>query len=111
METKTIARVNNYETVGIRNPNEIANSIQLYQNYPNPFNASTVIKFNLSKTGFAEFKVYDINGREVDYIKGKIFNEGPNTFIYKPNNLSSGIYFLRLTSNGKSKLIKLLHVK
>ena len=110
-EVETIARVNNYETVGIRNPNEIANSIQLYQNYPNPFNASTVIKFNLSKTGFADFKVYDINGREVDDIKGKIFNEGPNTFIYKPNNLSSGIYFLRLTSNGKSKLIKLLHVK
>ncbi len=110
-EVETIARVNNYEAVGINNQSENANSFQLYQNYPNPFNASTVIKFNMNKTGYAGFKIYDINGREVDGIDGKIYNEGTNTFIYKPNNLSSGVYFLKITSNNESKLIKLLHMK
>lgn len=110
-EIETIARVNNYETVGISSQSENVNSFELYQNYPNPFNSSTVIKFNLNKTGYAGFIIYDVSGRVIDNIEAKIYNEGPNSFIYKPSNVSSGIYFLKITSNDKSKLIKLLYIK
>lgn len=110
-EIETIARVHDYLTTGVKDPVETAKDFTLFQNYPNPFNASTVIKFNLAKTGFVDFKIYDVNGREAGSIQGKTFSKGLNSFIYKPENLASGIYFLRITAESKSKMIKLLYIK
>ena len=110
-EIETIARVNDYEFVGISNETTNPKDFKLYQNYPNPFNSSTVIKFNLPKSGYVSFKLYDVNGREVSTITNKVFHEGLNSFIYSPDNLSSGMYFLRISNDSKSLLIKLLYLK
>ena len=84
---------------------------KLFQNYPNPFNSSTVIKFNLNVSSNVSFKIYDVNGREVDNIQSKYYNKGLNSFVYSPKEFSSGIYFLRIISNDKTKLIKILYLK
>lgn len=110
-EVETIARVHNYETVGISNQSESASDFRLFQNYPNPFNSSTVIRFNLNKTGSVKFKIYDVNGREIDNIEEKNYEKGLNSFVYKPKGFSSGIYFLKIIAKSNSKLIKLLYIK
>jgi hypothetical protein len=110
-EVEINARVSDYVSVGITNETTNPKDFKLYQNYPNPFNASTVIKFNLPKSGYVSFKLYDVNGREVGSIQNRAFNEGANSFIYSPANLASGMYFLRIYSESKSQLIKLLYLK
>ena len=59
--------------------------------YPNPFNSSTTIKFNMPLHN-AELNIYNENGQKVMQIKNI---SGHHHTIYR-NNLSSGLYFLRL---------------
>ncbi len=110
-EIETVARVHDYLSTGINDPVEIANEFSLYQNYPNPFNGSTVIKFNLVKQGFVNFKLYDASGKEAAFIQGRNFSKGINSITYRPDNLASGIYFLKVTADGRSRLIKMLYIK
>jgi len=43
----------------------IPTSYSLLQNYPNPFNPSTIISYQLPKSGLVTLKIYDVLGREV----------------------------------------------
>ena len=110
-EVEVSARVSDYIAIGIANENTNPKDFHLYQNYPNPFNSSTVIKFNMQKRGNVSFKLYDVNGREAASIQNKVFNEGMNSFIYSPENLASGMYFLKVISGSNSQMIKLLYLK
>ncbi|MDP1677510.1 MAG: endonuclease [Bacteroidota bacterium] len=87
-------------------------SFLLIQNYPNPFNPTTAIGFTLQVSGFTTLKIYDAIGREV----ATLVNENLEAGVYHQKtfdarNRSSGIYFSRLTSNGKSQVKKLLLLK
>ena len=110
-EVEVSARVSDYIAIGIANETTNPKDFKLYQNYPNPFNSSTVIKFNMQKRGSVSFKLYDVNGREVGAIENKVFNEGLNSFIYSPESLATGMYFLRVINGSNSQLIKLLYLK
>ncbi len=79
---------------------EIPTDYKLFQNYPNPFNPSTKIKFQISKTGYTEIKIFDILGRELTAIVKGYLNPGLYETDFEANNYSSGIYFYRLTVNG-----------
>ena len=46
----------------IKTPN-ITDSFKLLQNYPNPFNPSTIIQYDLPKTGKVEISIYNIGGK------------------------------------------------
>jgi len=52
------------EYVGIDNNTESENVANLH-NYPNPFTESTTISYNLTKTGFVQISIFDINGKLV----------------------------------------------
>ncbi|MBI5404426.1 MAG: T9SS type A sorting domain-containing protein [Ignavibacteriae bacterium] len=76
----------------------------LYQNYPNPFNPQTTISFSITKKSYVNIKIYDLMGKEVIKIYANEFLEAG---IYKTvlnfgnANLSSGIYFYSLYSDGE----------
>lgn len=88
------------------------NMFQLSQNYPNPFNPTTTLRFTLKVSGFTTLKVYDAIGREVatlvneDLEAGKYYEK-----TFNASNLSSGIYFARLSSEGESQVKKLMLIK
>lgn len=93
-------------------PREQPAGYALNQNYPNPFNPSTNIEFTLGEGGPATLKVYDISGREVATIlSGQQLNSGSHTYTFDAGNLSSGIYFYRLNSNGVQITRKMTLVK
>jgi hypothetical protein len=83
----------------------------LFQNYPNPFNPTTVIKYQIPKSGFVSLKVYDILGNEV----GTLVNENRNAGSYKVgfdgSNLSSGIYFYQIKTGSYTAVKKFMLLK
>jgi hypothetical protein len=84
----------------------------LEQNYPNPFNPSTTIGFTLQESGLTTLKIYDAIGREVATVVNENLEAGMyHQKTFDARNLSSGVYFAKLTSGGKSQLKKLMLMK
>jgi len=75
----------------------IPKEFSLNQNYPNPFNPTTTIDFALATEGNVSLMVYDVMGRVVDNLVDKNLNSGFYSFGMNGVNLSSGMYFYRLT--------------
>jgi hypothetical protein len=87
--------------VGISSNNQnIPDRFYLEQNYPNPFNPSTVINYSLSENSNVTLKVFDITGKEIATIVNGFQNAGHHSVTFDAVNLSSGIYFYKLTGNG-----------
>jgi hypothetical protein len=90
---------------------KIPDSFVLHQNYPNPFNPKSIIKYEISKTGYVTLGVYDILGKEITTLVNEIKSPGYYEVIFNGANLSSGTYFYRLQtgeffSSKKMSLIK-----
>ena len=84
----------------------------LEQNYPNPFNPSTTIGFTLRETGLTSLKIYDAIGREVAVLVNEVLESGVyHQKTFSLSHLSSGIYIARLSSSGKTQVIKLILMK
>jgi len=75
------------------------NGYFLAQNYPNPFNPSTNIKFGLREAGFVSLKIYDVLGNEVAALVNEYKTAGNYEISFGKNELASGIYIYRLTTN------------
>ena len=80
----------------------------LKQNYPNPFNPSTVISYALPSQSYVTIKVYDILGNEVASLVNKEQAEGEYKITFDANNLSSGIYFYKLTAGNFVNTMKMI---
>ncbi len=87
-------------------------------NYPNPFNPATTIKYSVPTSsplvkgrieeGFVTLKVYDILGREVATLMNKKQKPGNYEISFSAENLSSGVYLLKLTVENKSVTRKMI---
>lgn len=89
---------------------EIKKHIPLEYNikaYPNPFNPRTSIEFQIPKDGFVSIKVYDMLGKEIATLVDEEKSAGSYRLFFDGKNLSSGIYFLRLSTKDNTKTIKL----
>ncbi len=95
------------EVTVVTAPKEFA----LEQNYPNPFNPTTAIGYQLSANSFTTLKVYDAIGREVATLVNEVKEAGYYSAQFDGAKLSSGIYFARLSSSGKTQMKKLLLLK
>jgi len=84
----------------------VPGDISLYQNYTNPFNSSTVLKFILQKDSYVNITVYDITGKEMITILNRRLNKGENSVLFTNMNLSSGIYFYKITAEQNLSLEK-----
>ena len=84
---------------GINNfKSEIPTEYQLAQNYPNPFNPSTMIRYALPFASKVVIRIYNVVGQEVMLLRNEINSAGIYEVPFKPSNLSSGIYFYRITA-------------
>lgn len=82
------------------------NKFELSQNYPNPFNPVTKIEYEIPSAGNVSLKIYDLTGREVLEIVNEVKSAGYYTNEFNADNLSSGVYFYRLTLQvGKNNFV------
>ena len=78
-------------------------SYSLYPNYPNPFNASTTIRFALPVENHVRLTVYDILGRKIATLADRRMPAGSHSFFWNAEELSSGIYILRLRTGSVTR--------
>ena len=97
--------------VNIEHTGTLANSFELFQNYPNPFNPSTNIKFMLSKSGFVNLSVYDMNGKRVGVIINENMSSGTYDVHFNASYLSSGTYFYKITAGDYSSVKRMILIK
>lgn len=83
----------------------------LYQNYPNPFNPTTTISYQLPVNTLVTLKVYDMLGRQVITLTNERQTAGAHSVIFNASNLSSGVYFYRLTAGSYLQAKKLMLIK
>lgn len=103
--------------IGIQNiSTEIPVQYVLRQNYPNPFNPNTMIEFAIPKKDIVTIKIYDITGREVYNLVNMEIAAG----TYKVNwlginnfgdDVSSGVYFYRITAGDYVQAKKMILVR
>ncbi len=100
--------------------NYTTNKFQLIGNYPNPFNPSTKIAFNIPVSAYTSLKVYNILGQKVATLVNKELTAGYHEYKFDAStlqqsssvrNLSSGLFFARLESNGYSQVKKMFLIK
>lgn len=83
----------------------------LEQNYPNPFNPVTKIKYSIAQNNLVSIKIYDILGREVETLVNEEKHAGFYEVEFNASEISSGIYFYKLTSGSFSKTKKMILLK
>ena len=83
-------------------------TFSLSQNYPNPFNPSTQINYSIPESGNVRLIIYDLLGEEVKTIIDQFQNAGSYSIEFNAEELSSGVYFYRLSAGQFSETKKLL---
>jgi serine protease AprX len=93
------------------NPNQTPEDYYILQNYPNPFNPSTKIRFAVPEKSQVRLSLYDVLGRELAIILDEELNPGVKEVELNGNDLSSGIYLVRMITNNYQKTIKITLLK
>ncbi|MEO8399414.1 MAG: T9SS type A sorting domain-containing protein, partial [Ignavibacteriaceae bacterium] len=104
---------------GVSDDNFSPFSFKLEQNYPNPFNPTTKIKYVIPNVVDAKFasttlvilKIYDILGNEVATIVNKEQQPGNYEVEFNAKNLSSGIYFYKISARNFHQTKKMVLMK
>ena len=94
----------------------LPSSFTLKQNYPNPFNPSTTISFTVPTNSTVTLRVYNSLGQPIrDLVDGNM-QPGEYSFLCDGQDkagevMGSGIYLVRLTSEGVDQTIRMLMMK
>jgi len=84
---------------------------RLEQNYPNPFNPSTKISFQIPKNSFVTLKIIDLLGNEIATLINQEITAGSHKVDFDASQLSSGIYFYKLTVDNFTGMKKMTILK
>ncbi len=88
--------------------NFIPGEFSLSQNYPNPFNPSTTIEYSLPAKEFVKIKVYDVLGNEITTLVNDNKSAGKYRISFDASNLSSGVYFYRVSAGSFQEVRKMI---
>ncbi|PID28064.1 MAG: hypothetical protein CR982_04740 [Candidatus Cloacimonadota bacterium] len=90
---------------------DVISGFSLEQNYPNPFNPTTTITYSLDRDSRVKLLVYNSSGKIISELADNNEKAGTHSSIFDASNLNSGIYFYKLTVNGKSTTKKMVLTK
>ena len=84
---------------------------ELYPNYPNPFNSSTTIVYNMPKAGNIILSLFNVTGQNIRVLAKGYQRAGKHTIVFDALNLPSGLYFIHLMAENKTKTRKIVLLK
>lgn len=96
-----------------------AGAVSLAQNVPNPFNPSTTVSFTVAQeagTVQARLAVYDLRGALVRTLLDGTVEPGTHRLEWdgrdsRGRRAASGVYFLRLSAGGETRVRKMVMIK
>jgi hypothetical protein len=86
-------------------------SLELTAMYPNPFNSSTTIRFAVDRTRELPISIFDVLGREVHRVLLPALSPGIHTYTWSPQDMASGLYFVKIGSETHSLMGKLYYIR
>ena len=89
----------------------IPKGFTLSQNYPNPFNPATKINYEIPAGSMVNLTVYDISGRVIAELVNTNQPAGKHSVNFSPQNLSSGVYFYRISAGEFTETKKMTLLK
>jgi len=101
---------------GVRDEVPLAMPFELGQNYPNPFNPNTTIEYSLETGDNVRLVIYNAAGQLVRTLVDSYKSAGPQRETWNGNDaggsqVSSGVYFYRLSVNGRSETRRMTLLK
>ncbi len=101
--------------VGVEENNpSITYKFELKQNYPNPFNPTTTINYSIPTgkiNSNVQLKIYDVLGEEVATLVNEKQTAGNYNINFDASNLTSGIYFYKLSVGSFVQTRKMILIK
>lgn len=89
----------------------IPETVVINQNYPNPFNPSTMISFSLPQIMDVNIVIYNSLGQKVKELVNETMGAGNHAVEMDGSDLTSGMYFYRISTSEYSKTMKMLLLK
>ncbi|MGC9337541.1 MAG: PKD domain-containing protein [Candidatus Cloacimonadia bacterium] len=86
----------------------LPSKVTLKSNHPNPFNKETIISYGLPKPDKVELQIYNIKGQLVQTLVNDNKPAGNHTVEWNAENMSSGIYFYKLSTNDTTFVKRML---
>lgn len=83
----------------------------LHQNYPNPFNPTTRFEYALPSSSSVRFEIINLLGQVVEDIDMGIQSAGTHQFDFNASNLTSGVYFYRISTSFGNQSKKMVLLK
>ena len=83
-------------------------NVRLYPVFPNPFNTSTILTFTLAEKDELRISLYDVQGRFIRDLVNGSFPAGIYRIDIDGSELTSGVYFARMTAGNISATVKLV---
>ena len=79
--------------------------------YPNPFNPVTSFSYTIPEDGMVQVAIYDVNGRMVAELINGYQSAGTHPVVWDANELSSGVYMVKLLTGSTVNVQKIMLVK
>ena len=76
--------------------------------FPNPTQGETFIKYSLKENSHVFISICDALGKEVMYVMNEKQNLGEHQLTINSDQLSNGIYFVKMIVNGEKQMQKLI---
>lgn len=93
-------------STGINNINEsLTYSIS---SYPNPFNSKMTITYSIPQNGNVNIEIFDVLGRKITTLVDEDKLKGTYNVEFSNNNLSSGVYLVKLKSGDYSQTLNVV---
>ncbi|MFQ5869341.1 MAG: T9SS type A sorting domain-containing protein [Candidatus Zixiibacteriota bacterium] len=102
-----------FTPVGVPDESEhsLPTEFRLAQNHPNPFNARTVIGYQLPIKSEVRLEVYNLLGQKLATLVDGKQEAGFRSVIWEASQISSGIYFYRLTAGDFTEVRRMMLMK
>lgn len=76
--------------------------------FPNPVSEGTTVSYFVSKNAFVQVEILNSDGKKVNALVSEKQDKGQHFINFNRNKLNSGIYFCKLTVDGKSTTTKFI---
>ena len=91
--------------------NPLPQEFALGNAYPNPFNPVTQLKLDLAEDGLVNAKVYNVRGQVMAELVNGYMDAGYHMLSWDASSVASGMYMIRVESNGNVATQKVMLLK